>query len=102
MNVMQQLGTDLTYGSVPGTPRSNKTFFGLHLYLAGKYCEKLNVLGAQLKVNRARPITLFVAVTIYCNFAIIIHLHHASFHATKNFLKKVLCNKIPLKKVKMK
>ena len=63
-NVMQQPGTDLTYGTV----RSGKIFFGFHLYLAGKYCKKLKVPGAQLNVNRARAITLLVGVTVYCTF----------------------------------
>ena len=31
--------TDLTCGTVPWAPRSDKTFFILHLYLAGKYCK---------------------------------------------------------------
>ena len=60
---------DLTYGTVPGAPRSNgKTFFSLLLYLAGKYCKNLEVPGAQLNVNPARAITWFVGVTIYCTF----------------------------------
>ena len=69
MIVMQQPGMDLTYGSVPGIPRSNgKIFFGLHLYLAGKYCENVKVPKAQQNVNRERAITWFVGVTIYCTF----------------------------------
>ena len=55
---------DLTYGSVPGAPHLDKTFFGLHLYLAGKYCKNPKVPGAQLNVNLARAITWFVGVTI--------------------------------------
>ena len=62
-------GTDLTYGTVPGAPRSNgKTFFGLHLCLTEKYCKNPKVPGAQLNVNRARAITWFVGATIYCTF----------------------------------
>ena len=81
---MQQPGTDLTYDTVPGAPRSDKTFFGLHLYLAGKHCEKLKVPGAQLNVNRARAITWFVGVTVYCTFC------------NNNSLppRQFLCNKI--------
>ena len=43
-------------------------FFGLHLYLAGKYCKNPEVPGAQLNVNPARAIAWFVDVTIYCKF----------------------------------
>ena len=60
MNVMQELGTDLTYRKVPGALRSYKTFFNLHLCLA----KNSKVPGAQLKVNPARAITWFLGVTI--------------------------------------
>ena len=76
---------DLTYGSVPGAPHSDKTFFCLQLYLAGKYSKNSKVPGAQLKVNPARAIAWFVGVTIYCTFLITIHLQLASFYATKCF-----------------
>ena len=59
---------DLTYGTVPGALRSEKTFFSLYLCLAGKYCENLKVPGAQLNANPARAITWFVGVTIYGTF----------------------------------
>ena len=88
MNVMQLplTRTDLTYGAVPGAPHSHKTFFGPHLYLAGKYCENPKVPGAQLNVNPARAIAWFVGVTIsIVHFSITIHLHLASFYATKYF-----------------
>ena len=49
-------------------PRAQMTFFGLYLYLAGKYCENPKVPGSQLNVNPARAITSFVGVTIYCTF----------------------------------
>ena len=61
---MQQPGANLTHGTVPGAPRSDKTFFGLHLYLVRKYCENLEVPWAQLNVNPTRAITWFVGVTI--------------------------------------
>ena len=83
---------DLTYGTVPGAPLSEKTFFGgLQLYLAGKYCINLKMPGSQLNVNMARAITWFVGTTIYCtiHFLMTIHLHLASFYATKCFLKKI-------------
>ena len=67
MNVMQQPGTDLTYGTVPGLRAQTKLLFGL-LYLAEKYCENRKVPGAQLNVNPTRAITWFVGVTIYCTF----------------------------------
>ena len=47
---------DLTYGTVPGALRSHKNFFGLPLYLAGKYCKNPKVPGAQHNVNPARAI----------------------------------------------
>ena len=50
---------------MPWAPRSDKTFFGLHLYLAGKYCANLKVPGAQLIVNPALAIIWLVGVTIY-------------------------------------
>ena len=88
MNVMQQPGTDLTYGTVLETrAQMVRPFFVLHLYLARKYCENPEVPRAQLNVNPARAITWFVGVTTYCTrtFAITIHLHLASFYATKYF-----------------
>ena len=85
---MQKPGMDLTYSAVPGVPRSDKTFFGLHLYLAGKYCEKLKVPGAQLNINRAWAITWLVGVTIYSTFC-------KQFSSTRQFL----CNKIRLKNI---
>ena len=65
---MQTPGADLTYGTVPEASRSNKAFFGLHLYLAGKYCKYLKVPGARLNANPAWAITWLVSVTIYCTF----------------------------------
>ena len=38
-------------------PALYKTFFDLHVYLAGKYCENPRVPGVQLNVNPARAIT---------------------------------------------
>ena len=64
-------------------------FFGLHLYLAGKYCENLKVAGAQLNVNPDRAITWFVGVTIYCTL----------FHNNSPPPRQFLCNKILLKKI---
>ena len=76
---------DLIYGTVPGTPRSNgKIFFGLHLYLAGKYCENSKVPRAQLDANPARAITWFVGVTIYCT----------CFNNNSPPPRQVLCKKI--------
>ena len=64
-------------------------FFGLHLYLAGKYYENPKAPGAQLNVNPARAITWFVGVTIYCTF----------FNNKPRPPRKFLCNKILLKKI---
>ena len=68
-------------------PRTQiRLFFGLHLCLVGKYWYKNSkVSAAQLNINPARAITWFVGVTIYCTFSITIHLHLASFYATKYF-----------------
>ena len=79
---------DLTYGTVPGALRSDKIFFGLHLYLVGKLRENPKVPGAQLNVNRARAITWFVGVAIYCTF----------FNNNSPLPHQFLCNKILLKK----
>ena len=82
--------TDLTYGTVPGAPRTNgKIFFGLHLYLAEKYCKNPEVPGAQLNVNPARAQTWFEGVTIYCTF----------FNNNSPSPRQVLCKKILLKKI---
>ena len=50
---------------MPGAPRSDKNFFGLHLYFTGKYCKNLKV---PLNVNTDREITWLVRVTIYRTF----------------------------------
>ena len=85
-----QPGTDLTYGTVPGAQRSNgKTFFGLHLYLAEKYCKNFIVAGAQLNANPARGITWFVGETIYCTF----------WNNNSPSPHQFLCNKILLRKI---
>ena len=89
MNVMQKPRTDLTHGAVPGALRSDKTFFGLHLYLARKYCKNLKVPGAQLNVNPTRAITWFVGKTVYCTF----------FNYNSPPPRHFLCNKILLKKL---
>ena len=80
---------DLTYGSVPVTPRSYKTFFGLHLYLAGKYCQNPKVPGAQLNLNPARAIAWLVGVTIHCTF----------FNNNSPPPRQFSCNKTLLKKI---
>ena len=82
---------DLTHGSVPGAPRSDKTFFGLHLYLAGKYWKNTKVPGAQLNVNPAQTITWLVGVTIYCK--------PTFFNNNLPPPRQFLCNKILLKKI---
>ena len=80
----------MTYGTLPGAPRSNgKIFFGLHLYLIGKYCENSKVPGAQLNVNPPRAITWFVGVTIYCTFFNNNSPPPRRFYARKYFKKKL-------------
>ena len=73
---------------MPGALRSDKTFFGLHLYLARKILQKSQSAGAQLNVNPARAITWFVGVTSYCTF----------FNNNSPPPRQFLCNKIPLQK----
>ena len=73
----------------PGAPRSDKSFCGLHLYLAGKYCENTKVTGAQLNVNPTLAVTWFVGVNIYCTF----------FNNNSLPTRQLLCNKILLKKI---
>ena len=71
-------------------PRAHIRFaFGLHLYLAGRYCVNPKVLGAQHSVNSARAKTWLVGVTIYCTFFIY------NWSPPRQFL----CNKILLKKI---
>ena len=75
---------------MPGALRSNgKIFFGLHLYLAGKYCENSKVPGAQLNVNSARAKTWFVGVAICCTF----------FNKNSPPPRQFLCKKILKKKL---
>ena len=67
-----------------------RLFFGLHPYLAGKYCENLKEPGAQLNLNSAWAITYrFVGVTIYCTF----------FNNDSLTPRQLLCNKVLLKKI---
>ena len=71
-------------------PRAQRRhLFGLHLHLAGKYCENPELPGAQLNVNPARAITWFVGVTIYCTF----------FKNNSSPPRQFLCNKILLKEI---
>ena len=74
---------------MPGAPGSNKTFFGLHLYLAEKYCENLKVPEAQLNVNPVLAITCFVGVTVYGTY----------FNNNSPPCRQFLSNKILLKKL---
>ena len=66
MNVITML--DLKYGTVPGAPRlCGKTFFGLHLYSAGRCCKNPQSARAPRNLNPARAaITKLVGVAIYC------------------------------------
>ena len=89
MNIMQQPGPDLPYGTVPGASRSNgKTFFGFHPYIWQKDVAKISKVAKALHyVNPARVITGLVSVTIILlyHFSIFIHLDLASFYASKYF-----------------
>ena len=67
-------------------PRAHRRlFFGLHLYLAVKYCENPKVPGAQLNVNPARAITWLVGVTIYRTLFSNNSPPPRQFYATKYF-----------------
>ena len=64
----------LTHCTVLGASRTYKTFFGLHLYLAGNYCKNPKVPGALLNVNvLASPLNCET-----CHFAVSPNLHIAS------------------------
>ena len=72
-------------------PRAQiRHFFGLYLYLAGKYCENTKLPVAQLNVIPARAITWFIGVTISCTF----------FNNNSPPPRQFLCNKILLKKIR--
>ena len=71
-------------------------FFGLYLYLAGKYCKNPKVPGAQLNVNPTRECKsdsgnnmVWRRITIYCTF----------FNYNSPPPRQFLCNKIVLKKI---
>ena len=66
-----------------------RLFFGVHLYLTGKFCKNPKMPGAQLSVNPARAVTWFAGVTIYCTF----------FNDNLPPPRQFLCNKILLKKI---
>ena len=71
-------------------PRAQmRFFFGLHLYLAEKYCKNPKVPEAQFNVNPARAITWFAGVTIYRTF----------FNYNSPSPRQFSCNKILLKKI---
>ena len=74
---------------MPGAPHSDKTFFGLHLCLAGKYCKNPKLLEAQLNVNPAQAITWFVGVFKVSTAHLSITIFNNSFYAAKYFLKKL-------------
>ena len=68
LNVIQQPGPDLPYGTGPGAPLSDdKTFFsGLHLFLARRFCKKISTVpGGPRNVNPARSITWLASVIVY-------------------------------------
>ena len=72
MNVMQQPGPGLPYGTEPGAPHSN-----------GKIPK---VPGVPRNENPARAIVYLGGVTIYCTiFSITTHIRLVGFYATKYF-----------------
>ena len=73
---------------MPGAPRSDKTFFGLHSYLAGKYCEKPKVPWVQLKVGKSGQGNNMVC-----------RRNHPFFNNNLPPPRQFLCNKILLKKL---
>ena len=66
MNVRLKLGADLPNGTMRGAPPSDgKNFFGLHLYLAGRCCEILQVPGAWCNINLAQASRLVCVTNIW-------------------------------------
>ena len=72
-----------------GAPRSYKTFFGFHLYLAGKYSKNPKAPEASHNVNPAQAGAWCVGVTNYCSF----------FNNNPPPARQFLRNKILLKKI---
>ena len=93
MYVMQLPGADFTHSTVPGAPRSYKTFFDLYLNLAEKYCKNPEVSEVQLNVNPAWAITWLVGVTIYCTFCNNNSPPPGQFLSNKILLKKISYSK---------
>ena len=58
MNVLQQPGANLPYGTVQGDPLSDgKTFFGFHLFWQEDFAKISEVPGTPHNVDPARSIT---------------------------------------------
>ena len=84
-DVMQQPGTDLTYGAVPGAPRSNgKTIFSCSPVFDRKILQKSQGARGPTQCKSGRAITWFVRLTIYCTF----------FNNNSPPPRQFLCNKI--------
>ena len=82
MNLMQQPGTDLPYDAVPMAPLSDcKTFFGLHLHLAGRFCESFQSTRGPTQCKSG----LVNNMVSMRHFSITIHLHLASFYTAIYF-----------------
>ena len=62
--------------------------------MAGKYCENLEVPGAQLNVNPPWAITWFVGVTIYCTFFNSNLPPPVQFFGNEMLLKKISYSKV--------
>ena len=71
-----------------------RLFFGLHLYLAGKYCKNPKVPRAQFNLNPAPAVTWFVGVTIYCTFFNNNSPPSRQFLCTKVLLRRMLIEQI--------
>ena len=67
MNVMQQLGPDFFYGTVP-RPRAQmvRLFFDIHLYLAGRSYENPQSASGPARRKSGPATTRLVSVTFYC------------------------------------
>ena len=81
VDVMQELGAVLTYGTVPGAPLSNgKTFFALHLYLARRFCKTFQTTRGptQCKSGLIDNMVSKRNYLLYTIFSITVRFHLAS------------------------
>ena len=86
---MQLPGMDLTYGSVPGVPRSGKTFLWSSPVFDRKILQKSQGARGPTQCKSGPAITWFVGLTMYFTF----------FNNNLPPPRLFLCNKVILKKI---